>query len=458
MELKGWGGHAQLIALDNYVKAAGIDGLTPVLDPAANTLEVRAGVEYMHAEGNAALQTPNYDYLGVYGEGDQGAAPSVVWTYNASGKPGFEDVELRYVVHGLKDDGDAEVYSTCRNTDEAYIKFKVMQQNFEEGDCCATADDVKWALWFAIGTGEYHSWSKSLRQSFDFHILGGGFSGSCGWTIVKGAECRGWIKAIFYLDPSDIEIWLYAILGTDYCYVDLAGKTHTETGAPDTMGYEQNFLTSSELNLIAEIAFKKMLNITVAVLDIPVTKNPATTQTKLFVAGNVVLDGDPMKITIGAEYFASDMASMTTNYDYQACLILEGLDITLPGFIAIEELNNIRFGAFLLGNQSGISAVDMYACMEVNPTCCYPTFKLGTIMGWDTVNRTISLDQVYGTFGHHIGDYGPVALDGELGVIYSLGGTAIDQGQYGHGAVAGNNTGYDWALGVAYEVTGSMTW
>ena len=457
-----FGGSADIIALDDYVKAAGIDGLTPVLDPAVNTLQVSAGVEFMYAKAAEELgsQAEDYTYLGVYGEGSQSAAPSVIWTYNPTGKPGFESVELHYIVRGSggADDGDFENPAKCTQTDTAYIKFLVMSANFDEGDCCATSDDMKWGLWFAIGTGEYHGWSKSLRQSFEFHVLDGGFYDSCGWTIVKGAECRGWIKAIFYLDPSDIEIWLYAILGTDYCYVDTGNQSATVEGNPDSIGYKQNFLETAELNVIADIIFKKMLNITVAVLDIPVTKDPETTQTKLFAAANMVLDADPMKITIGAEYFASDMASMTESYTYEACLILEGLDLRIPNFIFIEALSNVRLGAFLYGDQDGIQEMNLYSCFGLNQTCCNPPIKLGMILDWDTEERVINLDQIYMTYGHEIGQYGPVTLDGNLGVIYSLGSTAIDGGQYGQGVVSGSDSRWDWAVGVGYEVTGTMTW
>src|SRR6056297_2257358 len=64
MELKGWEGYAQLVALDNYMKE--VPGFTPEVD-GANSLTVNAGVEFMYAKAAATEQTDapeDYTYLG----------------------------------------------------------------------------------------------------------------------------------------------------------------------------------------------------------------------------------------------------------------------------------------------------------------------------------------------------------------------------------------------------------
>jgi hypothetical protein len=454
MELKGWDGYAQLVALDKYVKE--VPGFVPEVD-GANKLTVNAGVEFMYAKATEELdsQANDYTYLGVYGEGVK-SAPSVVWTYNGSGMPGFEDVELVYSVNGDYTDGaDTDYSAKGLETDTAYIKFKVMQESFQEGDCCATAGTPKWALWFAIGTGEFHGGGDSWSQGLDFHVLGTSTGPSYGWDIVKGAECRGWIKAIFYLDPSDVHIWLYAILGTDY-YYDVAGQSDKVEGDPDTMGYTQNFLESAELNLIADITIKDVINLQVGALDIAITKD-SDTPIKAFAAGNVTLAGDDMTVDLGGQYFTSNVASATEEFDYTAHFIVSGLSVNIPGFI-MESLDNMRFGMILTGDEASMSDIDVFACFESGLICCLPSFKIGAKLGIATEEREFSVDQIFGSYSHTIGTYGPVDLAGTLGVIYSLGSSAVDGGDYGQGVVTGDATGYDWALGVGYEVTGTMTW
>jgi len=453
MELKGWEGYAQLVALDSYIKE--VPGFTPEVD-GANSLTVNAGVEFMYAKAAESLdsQLDDYTYLGVYGEGAQ-SAPSVVWTYNGSGMPGFEDVELVYAVNGSGVDQDESGVQKGLETDTAYIKFKVMQESFQEGDCCATAGTPKWALWFAIGTGEFHGGGDSWSQSLDFHVLGTSIGAGYGWDIVKGAECRGWIKAIFYLDPSDVHIWLYAILGTDY-YYDVADQYDTVEGDEDSMGYHQNFLNTAELNLIADITIKDVINLNIGVLDIPITKDAETTM-KAFAAGNVTLAGDAMTIDLGGQYFTSNVASMTESFDYTAHLFISGLSVNLPGFI-MESLDNMRLGMVLSGDEVGMNDVDVLACFESGMICCLPSFKIGMKLGFASEEREFSVDQIFGSYSHTIGTYGPVDLSGTLGVIYSLGSSPVDNGDYGQGVVSGDMDMYDWALGVGYEVTGTMTW
>lgn len=460
MELKGWDGYAQLVALDNYIKET-VPGMRAYLETdddevaygAANTLTVNAGVEFMYAKA-AEGQTDATDltYLGVYGEGSE-SNPSIVWTYTANGKPEFADVELVYAVNGDDvDDGDASDYASGLETDTAYIKFKVMQESFEEGDCCATAGDPKWALWFAIGTGEFHGGGDSMDQDLDFHVLGTSISTGYGWDIVKGAECRGWVKAIFYLDPSDVHIWLYAILGTDY-YYDVAGQSDTVHGTADETGYEQNFLSSAELNIIVEMLIKDVINLNFGLLDIPVTKDQDTT-IKAFAAGNILLEGDAANVDLGGQFFTSNVASVTEAYAWTAHLILSGLDIDLKDFI-MESINDVRVGVSASGDQDGLGNVDIFACFEPGAVCCFPSFKVG--MGMTYANEEFSIDQIFGSYTHALGEYGPVTLSGELGVIYSMGSAAVDNGQYGKGNFAGTGS-YDYAIGVGYEVTGTMTW
>src|SRR6056297_502442 len=239
MELKGWDGHAQLVALDKYVKET-VPGARPVLVDAdgneleygsANTLTVNAGVEFMYAKA-ADEQGQDYTYMGVYGEGVQ-TAPSIVWAYNPAQMPGFEDVELVYAVNGTGVDQNQAGVQQGFETDTAYIKFKVMAENFAEGDCCATTDDMKWGLWFAIGTGEYHTGGDDWEQEFGYHVLYTSINPEYSWEIIKGEECKGWLKAIFYLDPSDIHIWLYAILGT-HASGSVAGVDFDIEGATDS--------------------------------------------------------------------------------------------------------------------------------------------------------------------------------------------------------------------------------
>jgi hypothetical protein len=372
--------------------------------------------------------------------------------------PGFEDVELVYAVKGDYVDQDTSEVQKGFETDTAYIKFKVMAENFAEGDCCATTDDMKWGLWFAIGTGEYHTGGNSFYQDLNFHVLGTYIYPNYSWGIVKGAECRGWIKAIFYLDPSDVHIWLYAILGTDYAYYGAGQSTTVVEGDEDAMGYHQNFLETAELNLIAEITIKDVINLDLAVLDIPVTKDDADTAIKAMAAGNITLAGDAMTLDIGGQYFTSNVASATELFDYRAHFMVSGLTVNLPGFL-LESIDNMRLGVIAAGNQDDLSSISIYSCFESGLICCLPSFKIGAKMAFDATERQFSFDQVYGSYSHTIGTYGPVDLAGTLGVIYSMGSTPVDGGtKYGQGAVSGATEGYDWALGVGYEVTGTMTW
>lgn len=469
MELKGWDGYAQLVALDNYVKET-IPGLAAELNTkadgsgdtleygAANKLTVNAGVEFMYAKASETSNASDLTYLGVYGEGSQ-SAPSIVWTYSKNDKPEFADVELVYKVRNGVDkvdanhDGKDDENATGKSLDSAYIKFKVMQESFEEGDCCATAGDPKWALWFAIGTGEFHGQSNRVKQGLDFHVLGTSISSAYGWDIVKGAECRGWVKAIFYLDPSDVQIWLKAIIGTDY-YYNVAGQKDTVGGATSTTNpyYPQNFLENAELNLIAEMTIKDVINLNIGLLDIPVTKDSGTA-IKAFAAGGVKLEGDAADVDLGGQFFTSDVASITDNYAWQAHLILSGLDIDLKDFV-MESINDVRLGVTAKGTQEGLSNIGVFACFEPGPVCCFPSFKLG--MGMTYADEKFAVDQIFGSYTHALGEYGPVALSGELGVICSLGSAAVDEGAYGKGKFAGTGN-YDYALGVGYEVTGTMT-
>ncbi|HPJ89198.1 MAG TPA: hypothetical protein PLO84_08735 [Thermotogota bacterium] len=461
MELKGWDGYAQLVALDNYVKST-LPGLTASLSDdavygSANTLTVSAGVEFMYA----ATDTTNtdvdpYTYFGVYGEGSQSDAPSVVWTYNTTDRPEYAEVELKYAVNGKKDTGKLEGASSPLNTDTAYIKFKVMQESFEEGDCCATAGDPKWAIWFAIGTGQFHKGSGDvLEQDLEFHVLGAEIDESYAWKVAKGAECKGWVKAIFYLDPSDVELWVTVVLGTQF-EGNVAGKSFENTTVLDDENYDQNFLKAAELNVFLKTKIKDVITAEFGLLDIAVTKDAETTPVQAFAAGNIYLEGDAANIDFGGQYYITNVASISSDdgeYYWQAHAVLSGIDIDLKDFL-MESLNNVRFGLVASGNQSGLSDVDIYACFEPGAVCCFPSFKIGMQMAYES--EEFSIDNIFASYTHNLGEYGPVTLDGKLGVIYSM-GSAIDAGAYGQQTVHGSGA-YSYALGVGYEVTGTMTW
>ncbi len=469
MELKGWEGYAQLVALDNYMKETvpGLEawvsndgGYTAAEYGSYNELTVNAGVEFMYAKANPESQASDSTYLGVYGDGSQ-KSPELMWRYNKGTKPEFADVELRYA-------GDGDAHS---DDNTAYIKFKVMGENFAEGDCCATPEDTKWALWMAIGTGEYHTFATpELTQGYGFHVLYGSMSQQFTWEIIKGAPCKGWIKAIFYLDPSDVHIWLYAILGT-YAEYDVAGQSGTIQGdLPDSEApgdqYDQNFLTNAELNLISDVMIKDVITLNMGVLDIPVTKDPETT-IKGFLAGNIKLSDDAKTVDLGGSLFTTNIASMTgsATTSWQAYAQISGLEVALPGFGLLEEINNIRFGAIASGYistmdtevETGLSDVELFACFSPDGVCCLPGFKVGLGLNYD--DSQFSFSRVFGEYTHDIGKFGPVALKGTFGAVFSNDTeVAIDANEdWGENAFKADST-YDWVLGVGYEVTGSMTW
>jgi len=463
MELKGWGGHAQLIALDKYMKET-VPGLEAYVSNnggysaaefgAYNYLSVSAGMEFMYAKGNADLEIEDSPYLGVYGDGFQ-KKPSLYWSYNKGTKPAFADVELRFA-----GDGDPHTGSTT-----AYIKFKVMGENFQEGDCCGvTENDMKWGLWFAIGTGEYHYGVGYWDQEFGYHVLYTYINPSYSWEIIKGEPCKGWIKGIFYLDPSDIEIWVYAVLGTHASGIvadqpiDISGEATDEAPADY---YEQNLLTNAELNLMVDVIFKDVITMSFGLLDIPVTKD-ADSAVMGYAIGNMVLESDLGTIDLGGQLFTSNLASMTEEFFWTAHAMVSWGEMALPGLL--DSLSNIRLGAIANGSNSGLSGMGLYACFYADPICCIESLKVGLDLsvGVNEQNRNeFSFNKVFATYGHEIGTYGPVDLVGEIGVVYSMDTVnAIDQGvksDWGENAFVASEY-YDWVLGVGYEVTGTMSW
>jgi hypothetical protein len=463
MELKGWDGYAQLVALDNYVKET-IPGLAAELKVgkkvvdygAANTLTVNAGAEFMYAKAKETASATDLMYAGVYGEGSE-SHPSIVWSYNRNGKPGFEDVELVYAVHGDKDDGDAYDYASGPDTDTAYIKFRVLGDSLQEGDCVTTCEAPTWDLWFAIGTGQYHNDKNKWSQPFDFHLLGASIGNKYSWEVVKGAECRGWVKAIFHMAPSMFDVWVYAILGTDY-YYDVAGQKDTVEGATSTTSpyYTQNFLESAELNLIVKLEKEDSFKAEFGLLDIPVTKDPNKTTTKAFAAGSLKVG----TVDMGGQFFASDVASITEAFDWMAHFILTGIDVDFGNFsqFGLDSINDARVGATIGGDETGVTSGTVFACLEPNAACCTPPIKVGVAISCDKVTHKFGLDSVFFEQNHSLGEYGPVSLSGKFGAILSLSeNAAIDSGKYGKKAYKASSE-YDWALGLGYEVTGTMTW
>ena len=211
---------------------------------------------------------------------------------------------------------------------------------------------------------------------------------------------------------------------------------------------------------MADIIFKDVITLNVGVLDIPITKD-ADTALKGYAVGNLLLEGDAATIDLGGQLFTSDLASMTEAFNWSAHALVSMDELMMPGLL--DSLTNIRLGAIAAGDQSGLTGVGLYACMLADPICCVEGFKIGVdlavSLNEETNKNEFAFNKVFATYGHEIGTYGPVDLAGEIGVVYSMDTVnAIDADEdWGKEAfVAGN--GYDWVLGVAYEVTGTMTW
>jgi len=498
MELKGWDGYAQLVALDKYVKQT-VPGLAAELS-GGNKISVSAGVEYMTNFGVASDTTFEANqYLGVYGEGFK-AVPSIVWSYSAPDQPEFDSVELVYQVHGKVDDPSND--NALDPVDEAYIKFLVMNETFQEGDCCATSGDTKWALWLAVGTGEYTDiYSYNFMQSFSFHTLYSELYTNDYATLSKGEQCRGWVKAIFYLDPSDLKIWLEAIVGTDWLINNPGYASDYQDGqfnATTNGDYSGNMLDYAELNFIGKVQFKDVVNFRAAYLGLPLGSEIQGATPTWFAEGDINLESDsglsielggfigditayaPTRSAVYLNEYDSNGNFIGTQFDHynysltsvqdkvwKAHFILSGWDFTLPmvpNTLFTDSITNIRFGTFFGGdwaNGFSLSTVDFALCLDYDIICCMPTFKIGAGFDVDIANGQFNFGKVFAEYNHPIGEFGAVTLDGKFGVIYSM-NDYIDYpnywgGEYGQ-AIYGNDEGISANLGIAYEVTGTMEW
>ncbi len=412
-------------------------------------------------------------YLGIYGTGSE-KSPEIQWFYSKNSKPAFADVELKY---GTNSDGSLKT---------AYIKFKVMSEALE-GDCCGTEGGDKWALWLAMGTGQVHRMyqSKSFSQSINFHLIGVDTSVNYWYyDIIKGDACKGWIKAIFYLDPTDVKIWLTAVVGT-FWYENQRGtgfdtfghdSTYPNGGnaeqidpanAPDT--YFQNLLEAAELNIFAEVELKEAITLKFAALNIPLNTKytgnatPSWNMNPVY-AGSIEIDlesdsGHTISLGAVARYDSSKAATET---EWAMDAYLGSFDLNMNGGFPVEALSTVKFGAFAKGDLNNnnafglnIEEVNLVACFSADLTCCVPEFKIGLSVGksGSESNSEYALKEVFGSYSHAIGTYGPVSLEGTFGFVYAFEAGTVDQGDdYGQGKFTGP------AFGLAYEVTGTMIW
>ncbi|NLH18465.1 MAG: hypothetical protein GX462_00205 [Thermotogaceae bacterium] len=458
-------GAGQLVALKKYIEQK-VAGLEPYLSPSQYSLTVKTGVEFMKKfDSEASTAT----HLSIYGQGKQ-LIPDLKWTWTRKNQPVMGDVE---VVYESKAD-------TGRSIDTAYIKFKVLSEALE-GDCCGASAGDKWALWLAIGTGEYHEMYKasySLKNCCTaFHYLGVNYSKSWAWSILKGGDCRGWIKAIFYLDPADVKIWLYAIIGTTWEETigipDWPSGGSQGAGNPKDSdgGYKANLLYNAELNIFADIIFKDIVTLKLMAINIPIT----AVDLKPVYGASIGVDLG--KIGLGAAW-RYDTAEQLNASVWAAHLVLKQLlSFNIPGGFPFEALNNIGFGFFAAGDLGyhtnpsttaiSFNVTHLQLIMELGAdiTCCFPAIHVGlhlTKMDREQGSGLLSgfgLSEIWGKYSHQLGVYGPVTLKGTLGVIYAFEGGYVDKsvkcggwGGFGQSIFSGP------AIGVAYEVEGSLTW
>jgi len=309
------------------------------------------------------------------------------------------------------------------------------------------------------------------------------------WTIIKGDACKGWIKAIFYLDPTDVKIYIYTILGTSWkesSFVGADNETEDSLFPADSQGwgssnvltnggYTANLLQNAELNIFADIIFKDIVTIKLMAINIPITASV----TPIYGAS---IDVDLGKIGMGAAW-RYDSASSINQSVWAAHFVLnELLSINIPGGFPFEALNNIGFGFFAAGNLANptnpasmaFNVTHMQLILELGAdvTCCFPSIHIGMHLAkssslYDQGNGMLSgigLSEIWGKYTHELGVYGPVTLTGRLGVIYAFSGGFVD-----NPVVCEDADGFEWggwgeqifsgpAIGVSYEVEGSMKW
>ena len=489
-------GAGQLVAMKKFIEQT-VPGLEPLLGRSSigdgytgiakdeYVLKVKTGIEFMKVLNNDAATAT---HLSVYGQGAQ-FIPSLYWKWSPRTKPTMSEVELYYApVDGTNVYGgtSAAVNHSKKTIGSAYIKIKVLSEALE-GDCCGASAGDKWALWLAMGTGEYHTmydasyyltncrtsfWLMSVNHYKDWY-----------WDILKGGYCRGWVKAIFYLDPADVKIWVYAILGTTW-EEDISipgfesGSQGTDYEDSDSM-YTSNLLQHAELNLFADIIFKDIVTIKLMALSIPITAvglNPVY---------GVSFDLDLGKIGMGAAW-RYDTALQLNASTWAAHFVLnELININIPGGFPFEALNNIGFGFFAAGDLGYITnpsttaisfnVTHMQLILELGAdvTCCFPSIHIGMHLAKSEsldqgsgMLSGIGLTEIWGKYSHPLGVYGPVSLTGTLGVIYAFSGGYLDNGNK---SAFDTSVRWNWggagvknfagpAIGVAYEVEGALKW
>jgi len=461
-------GAGQLVAMKKFIEQ-NVDGLKPYLGSGTTvkdeySLTVKTGIEFMKKfDSEASTAT----HLSIYGKGSQ-FIPTLIWKWTPRNKPVMGDVELVYIPKA----------TTGGSVDTAYIKFKVLSEALE-GDCCGASAGDKWALWLAMGTGEWHTMYEASYYLENcttcFHYMGVDHYKDWYWDILKGGECRGWIKAIFYLDPADVKIWVYAILGTTWEeYGEVPGWEFSGEGteALDANGgYTANLLNNAELNLFADIIFKDIVTIKLMALSIPIT---ATGLSPIYGAS---FDLDLGKIGMGVAW-RYDSAQQLNASTWAAHFILkELLNFNIPGGFPFEALNNIGFGFFAAGDLGYITnpsttalsfnVTHMQLILELGAdvTCCFPSIHIGMHLAKSDalyeqgsgMLSGIGLTEIWGKYSHELGVYGPVTLTGRLGVIYAFSGGYVDSDVCGS-STFGLQLFSGPAIGVAYEVAGTIKW
>jgi len=467
-------GAGQLVAMKKYVEQT-IDGLKASLSPAQYSLTVKTGIEFMQKLGDQRDSDP---HLSIYGKGKE-VIPSIVWSWAGRKQPAMgPDVELVYV---------PKAKTVLGKVDTAYIKFKVLSEALE-GDCCGASAGDKWALWLAIGTGQYHGMYEASYYLTNcctvFHYMGVTHYKDWYWGILKGGDCRGWVKAIFYLDPADVKIWVYAIVGTTwYEGFDIGDD---DWGTPSGQGtgndtsqslYTANLLKNAELNIFADIIFKDIVTLKFMAINIPITAE----NLKPVIGASIGVHLG--KIGLGAAW-RYDTAKELNESVWAAHLVLnELLNFTIPGGFPFEALNKIGFGFFAAGDLGGstvpsttavsfnVTHLQLILELGADITCCFPEIHIGLHLaklpssGTGSSNSSsgmlsgIGLTEIWGKYSHSLGTYGPVTLKGILGVIYAFEGGYVDNGVTCSGWSGYGKGLYDGpAIGVAYEVEGTLKW